>query len=141
MAKPFQSSASTDSSDYFGPDDPAFLEALANAVLPGDEGTGTTASRAPDAQSRSRKRSRDESDEVQVEMSSHVTLTRGLGDAEGDQEIYGASCFGHFGEYIHRKRAKLQIQNADLDASQNIGGKSKIFSSLAIYMCVSQCYC
>ncbi|KAG1736890.1 uncharacterized protein EDB91DRAFT_1329582 [Suillus paluster] len=125
MAKSLHSSASTDSSDLFGPDDPEFLEALRNAVLPGDP--------PPDAASLSRKRPRNESDERQVEMTSHGT-THGLGHTEDNPEIYGASRFGHFGEYMHRKRAKLQIQNADLDASQDIGEESRIFSGLSIYL-------
>lgn len=125
--KPFQSSASTDSSDLFGPGDPEFLEALRNVVLPGDQIT------APQ-ESLNRKRLRDESDEQQVGATSHGTLTHGLGDTEGNPEIYGASRFGHFGEYMHRKCAKLQIQNATLDASQDVGARKKIFSGLSIYI-------
>ncbi|KAG2352983.1 hypothetical protein BDR07DRAFT_1497303 [Suillus spraguei] len=127
MVKPFQSSASTDSSDLFGPGDPEFLEALRNVVLPGDQIT------APQ-ESLNRKRLRDESDEQQVGATSHGTLTHGLGDTEGNPEIYGASRFGHFGEYMHRKCAKLQIQNATLDASQDVGARKKIFSGLSIYI-------
>lgn len=130
MAKPLQSSASTDSSDLFGPDDPEFLEALRNAVLPGDQITAPP----PDTDSLSRKRPRDESDEQQAETTSHETSTHGLGDTEDNPEIYGASRFGHFGEYMHRKRAKLQIQNANLDASQDISPARKIFSGLSIYI-------
>lgn len=126
MAKPLQSSASTDSSDLFGPDDPEFLEALRNAVLPGDQITAPSA----DTESLSRKRHRDESDEQQVETTSHGTLTHRLRDAEDDPEIYGASRFGHFGEYMHRKRAKLQIQNADI----GVGTTTKTFSGLSIYI-------
>ncbi|OJA08236.1 hypothetical protein AZE42_09020 [Rhizopogon vesiculosus] len=133
MVKPLRSSVSTDSLDLWGPDDPAFLEALGNAVLPGDENARIPAPQ-PDAETMSRKRSRDESDELQAEMTSHATLANGLGDTEGDPEIYGASRFGHFGEYMCRKRAKLQIQNANLEASRDVGGKSKILSGLSIYI-------
>jgi len=135
MVKPLQSSASSDSSEFWGSDDPAFLEALGNAVLPGDEPSEIPAAQ-PCAESQSRKRSRDESDELQAEMTSHVTVAKGPGDSEEDPEIYGASRFGHFGEYMRRKRAKLQIQNANLEASQDVGGKSKVFSGLSIYVCV-----
>jgi DNA repair protein REV1 len=133
MAKPLRSSASTDSSDFWGSDDPAFLEALGNMVLPGGENAGIPAPQ-PNAESLSRKRPRDEGDELKVETASHATLTNGLGDTENDPEVYGASRFGHFGEYMHRKRAKLQIQNANLEASQDIGGKSSIFNGLSIYV-------
>lgn len=127
MVKPLQSSASTDSSDLFGPDDPEFLEALRNVVLPGDQITAPP----PDTESLSRKRPRDESDEQLVGTTSH---SHGLGDTEDDPEIYGASRFGHFREYMHRKRAKLQIQNATLDATQDLGTTKKIFSGLSIYI-------
>jgi len=132
MVKPLQSSASTDSSDLFGPDDPEFLEALRNAVLPGDQITAPP----PDTESLrlSRKRPHDESDEQQVGKTSHGTLTHGLGDTEDDPEIYGASRFGHFGEYMHRKRAKLQIQNAALDASQDVGSRKKKSSAVFQYI-------
>ncbi|KAG0706469.1 hypothetical protein DFH29DRAFT_798311 [Suillus ampliporus] len=127
MAKPLQSSASTDSSDLFGPDDPEFLEALGHAVLPGDRHTTPP----HDPESPSRKHPRDESDEQQVD---HEMTSHGTRGPEDNPEIYGASRFGHFGEYMHRKRAKLQIQNANIDASQDIGAKSKIFSGLSIYI-------
>ncbi|KAG1865330.1 hypothetical protein F4604DRAFT_998681 [Suillus subluteus] len=130
VLKPLRSSASSDSSDLFGPDDPEFLEALRNAVLPGDQITAPP----PDTESLSRKRPRDESDEQQLGTTSRGTLTHGLGDTEEDPEIYGASRFGHFGEYMHRKRAKLQIQNAALDASQEVSATKKIFSGLSIYI-------
>ncbi|KAG1819758.1 uncharacterized protein BJ212DRAFT_1446112 [Suillus subaureus] len=104
MAKPLQSSASTDSSDLFGPDDPEFLEALRNAVLPGDQ---ITAPR-PDTESLSRKR-----------PPSWDDIAR---DTDPWTRSMAQSRFGHFGEYMHRKRAKLQIQNAALDASQDING-------------------
>ncbi|KAG1856657.1 hypothetical protein DFJ58DRAFT_716051 [Suillus subalutaceus] len=134
VLKPLRSSASSDSSDLFGPDDPEFLEALRNAVLPGDQITAPP----PDTESLSRKRPRDESDEQQLGTTSHGTLTHGLGDTEEDPEIYGASRFGHFGEYMHRKRAKLQIQNAALDASQEVSATKKIFSGLSIYVHLRQ---
>ncbi|KAF9480856.1 hypothetical protein BDN70DRAFT_931346 [Pholiota conissans] len=48
-----------------------------------------------------------------------------------DDEVYGVAHYGNFGEYMRRKRAKLQIQNAQ------IGGRDdnpKIFEGLAIYV-------
>ncbi len=52
------------------------------------------------------------------------------GNEAEDDEIYGASHFGQFGEYIRRKRAKLQIQNAVLAQTENSG----IFRGLSIYV-------
>lgn len=46
---------------------------------------------------------------------------------ETDEAIYGASRFGHFGEYMSRKRAKLQIQNAS-------ERKSDIFKGISVYV-------
>ena len=47
-----------------------------------------------------------------------------------DDEVYGASHFGQFGEYMRRKRAKLQIQNAVLAQTEDSG----IFRSLSVYV-------
>ncbi|PFH52489.1 hypothetical protein AMATHDRAFT_2207 [Amanita thiersii Skay4041] len=52
-----------------------------------------------------------------------------LQEEEDDEEIYGAAHFGNFGEYMRRKRAKLQIQNAAL-AQDN----DAIFKGLSIYI-------
>jgi DNA repair protein REV1 len=60
------------------------------------------------------------------------------GAVEMDKAVYGASRFGHFGEYMRRKRAKLQIQNADIVGSQQDStggdGGSTIFKGLSIYV-------
>lgn len=52
------------------------------------------------------------------------------GNEAEDDEIYGASHFGQFGEYMRRKRAKLQIQNAVLAQTEDSG----IFRGLSIYV-------
>jgi DNA repair protein REV1 len=52
------------------------------------------------------------------------------GNEAEDDEIYGASHFGQFGQYMRRKRAKLQIQNAILAQTEDSG----IFRSLSIYV-------
>ncbi|KAL4075336.1 hypothetical protein V8B97DRAFT_1867717 [Scleroderma yunnanense] len=51
---------------------------------------------------------------------------------EDDTETYGASRFGHWGEYMRRKRAKLQIQNSSSEGTTE--GKSVIFRGLSIYI-------
>ncbi|KAG8217171.1 hypothetical protein J3R82DRAFT_5252 [Butyriboletus roseoflavus] len=54
---------------------------------------------------------------------------------EEDGAVYGASRFGHFGEYMHRKRAKLQIQNAGMaDTEASDEGKSDIFKGISVYV-------
>lgn len=52
-----------------------------------------------------------------------------------DSNTYGASRFGEFGEYMRRKRAKLQIQNAEMgDTPGPIPSKSKLFNGLSIHV-------
>jgi DNA repair protein REV1 len=53
-----------------------------------------------------------------------------------DDDIYGASRFGGFGEYMRRKRAKLQIQNAALRPTDDASG-SGIFKGLSIYVSIN----
>jgi DNA repair protein REV1 len=50
-----------------------------------------------------------------------------------DNDIYGASRFGDYGEYMRRKRAKLQIQNAALRDIDDVHGGG-IFRGLSIYV-------
>ena len=51
---------------------------------------------------------------------------------ESSSDIYGASRFGEHEEYMRRKRAKLQIQNSQLEDDS-----SAIFQGLAIYVSFS----
>lgn len=53
-----------------------------------------------------------------------------------DSDTYGASRFGGFGEYMRRKRAKLQVQNAEIGSSTPmvIALTSKLFSGLSIHV-------
>ncbi len=53
-----------------------------------------------------------------------------------DSNTYGASRFGDFGEYMRRKRAKLQIQNSEMEGSAPtvIAPTSKLFSGLSIHV-------
>ena len=52
-----------------------------------------------------------------------------------DSDTYGASRFGGFGDYMRRKRAKLQIQNAEMGDNPDAGtSKSKLFNGLSIHV-------
>jgi DNA repair protein REV1 len=53
-----------------------------------------------------------------------------------ETDAYGASRFGDFGEYMRRKRAKLQIQNAEMGSNtpMAIAPTSKLFSGLSIHV-------
>ncbi|KII95562.1 hypothetical protein PLICRDRAFT_34459, partial [Plicaturopsis crispa FD-325 SS-3] len=119
------------SSDYFGSDDPGFIEALQTAVLPGDiqlEETRQTVTqessqqRNGDHEGGSKKRARwnDEDDEPRPGSLASATNSHGnLQDADSD--VYGASRFGDMGQYMRRKRAKLQIQNTQWDSDGSAG--------------------
>ena len=116
--KPLQPDG-TQSSDYFE-DDSVFLEALRTAVLPGDPGyeAPKAPSSAPPATANPLKRPRTDSE---PEDSQVVT--------NDDDDTYAPSKFDGFGDYMRRKRAKLQIQNAEFDSEA-----PKIYKDLAIYV-------
>lgn len=67
-------------------------------------------------------------------------LKRRFCDAESEQEqddaIYGASHFGQFREYMKRKRAKLQIQNHELQNQTNASERKHLglFQGIAIHV-------
>jgi len=127
----------SNSSDYFEPDDPEFLHALQMATLPGDIpplavpvvacGSDAVQDQLPRT---SLKRSRSISDGQDIPQSTthrHDSLSR-------EDDTYGPSHFGQFGEYMRRKRAKLQIQNAELEEPVEAAVSGKIFRGLAIYV-------
>jgi DNA repair protein REV1 len=94
------------SSDLYD-SDPAFLQALEELEIP---------------------------EEVDAGPSRPATVKRAH-SPDNEQEYmnsnaYGASTFGGFGQYMARKRAKLQVQNSTLNESD----ASNIFRGLAIYV-------
>ena len=124
--------ASQNSSDYFEDESSQFLEALQAAVLPGDivSKSEDNASEAPNKDEDS-----DESEDIEPPPCTQPSLKRRLFETEDDRnDIYGAAHFGEFGEYMRRKRAKLQIQNEGLKAPD---GQSEIFKGLSIYVRVA----
>ena len=98
--------AASGSSDYFEPEDPAWIEALNAAVLPGDPSP-----REPVPLST--KNSQEEIIGTKRKLSSSEGQPEYVvvGEGGNDVDTYGASKFGDFGNYMRRKRAKLQIQN------------------------------
>lgn len=132
-------SSQTNSSNYYDEDDASFLEALQTTTLPGDaapednqdpsESQESEYLEPPPPTQPSLKRRR--LDAYEERHSAQPELD----DYTKNEEIYGAAHFGDFGEYMHRKRAKLQIQNAELEEPGRDGaGGSKIFKGLAIYV-------
>ncbi|KAI9069486.1 DNA repair protein [Trametes sanguinea] len=144
---------SSHSSDYFD-DDPDFLKAITELPIPApafddDLEPPPLAQRprvdpdepAPLTQ-RQLKRPRSPDDfEVDEGAQYHGVLssvdTKPDGDSETylDSHTYGASRFGEFGEYMARKRAKLQVQNAEMEVDEEDStSHSKIFRGLQIYI-------
>ncbi|TFY81643.1 hypothetical protein EWM64_g2367 [Hericium alpestre] len=143
------------SSDFYYSDDSSFLEALANAHYSGgaagtdpqieDEDepkvslqtdTSSDAEPPPCAQPpRKRSRSSDIEDDDVTYRSALPALTNADGTSYMDTDTYGAAHFGDFGEYMSRKRAKLQVQNTGInDCGEQSAGKSLIFKGVAIYI-------
>ena len=145
--------------DLFGTEDSAFLDALARTALPGDteqlpvagnlhlvksqgqtQGGGICGSAGSGNQSRKRSRSLEQ--ELEPNLSySHVVRVPNVCSDDGTtysehNDIYGPSKFNGFGEYMHRKRAKLNIQNAEIE---DLGGgkKSILFHGLSLYVCLA----
>ena len=135
-----KSQTSESSSDLFGSEDPEFLAALGNAVLPGDISVTKSASEFSSQPSSGHPPTppcgqpglkRRHSPSPSPTRSAFPRLLRSDEELpEVDQAIYGASRFGEYGEYMRRKRAKLQIQNVEMDE----GEKSRIFRGLEIYV-------
>ncbi|RPD55674.1 DNA repair protein [Lentinus tigrinus ALCF2SS1-7] len=144
---------SSHSSDYFD-DDPEFLKAIAEIQLPAiaDEPELLSSAEPPRAQRpkpledeppRTQKRLRSPEDDFEDDDGAHYHNVLNAVDANDDESLnsytYGASRFGEFGEYMTRKRAKLQIQNAELEDDEDVQGgeaapKSRIFQGLQIYI-------
>ena len=91
----------------------------------------------PPAQSRYKKRAHSISsdDEYPALVQSPDNLRAGTVSSYLDSDTFGASRFGEFGEYMSRKRAKLQIQNAEMgDIQEPTTSNSKLFNGLSIYV-------
>ena len=122
----------SNSSDYFEPEDPEFIQALQDAVLPGDVNAAAT----PESRA-TLKRSRSPSEEADISNTSFHPVPAGERGETGDEnDTYGRSHFGAWGEYMRRKRAKLQIQNsAQLEGEDDLE-RSRIFEGVSIYVCM-----
>ena len=144
---------SSHSSDYFD-DDPEFLKALSEVQLPElqEEQIASSFAEPPLAQrpkladdepprTQKRPRSPVSADDFEDDDGAHYHNVLHAVDANNEDEslnsyTYGASRFGEFGEYMVRKRAKLQIQNAEMEDEDEDGEplRSRIFQSLQIYV-------
>jgi len=121
------------SSDYFEADDPDFLDSLLRIKLPGDAPRSSQGSEARDDTSAVQKQVQDPTNIVHKSLKRPRSASQDLiHNPEEDLDTYGPSRFGHFEEYMRRKRAKLQIQNTHIEG---MDVSSNIFNGLAIYVC------
>ncbi|KAI0034990.1 hypothetical protein K488DRAFT_44193 [Vararia minispora EC-137] len=133
--------AADSSLDYFGSDDSAFLDALRNVGLPDDNALPPDPLPVPDDPETSieappcaqpSKRRRYTSPNAHGDHRAEADRPIGhLDEAELDEAVYGAAHFGDFGEYMRRKRAKLQNQDRQIGEGGEGGG---IFKGLAIHI-------
>ncbi|KAF9028865.1 hypothetical protein BDP27DRAFT_1387042 [Rhodocollybia butyracea] len=105
---------SSNSSDYFSSQGSEFLEALAKTKLPGDIGYDGDASEDLSKHGEVREVSPPPPNQKALLVSSKRKLEADDSKDSHDEQIYGAARFGDFGQYMKRKRAKLQIQNKDI---------------------------
>lgn len=85
-----------------------------------------------------RRRMSDASEEDDGIGSSHHQVLTSVDEGKNtlylSNDTYGPSKFGNFGQYMSRKRAKLQIQNAELDVCDERSSRKGIFHGLQIYV-------
>lgn len=126
----------SNSSEYYQDDDSQFLEALGKAVLAGDipqevenepDHTPFQEIEPPPATQKRKWIDIQERDTL---------LDCGSSSARKvvDDDTYRASRFGGFGDYMRRKRAKLQIQNSEIAGDSNGPRNNLIFKGLSIYV-------
>ena len=113
------------SSDWFSSDPGVYIQAL-------DEFEQSLAQQDP-------KQQIDKEQEIEIqEIRPPPTLhKRTHSEVTGDyldSHTYGASTFDGFGEYMTRKRAKLQVQNQILTSVSELETTSKIFQGIGIYV-------
>jgi DNA repair protein REV1 len=140
MSEPSHSSSSyPDLFEEYTPDILHALDTVESAHKPNEDNDAYL--QQPE---RGLKRRRSKSSERKPLLAADEALTvEGESSYMDDAVVYGASRFGRWDEYMSRKRAKLQIQNAEIyeaegGISENVADgrteKSKIFQGLKIYV-------
>jgi DNA repair protein REV1 len=103
-------------------------------VISDDDETCLQLNSPPLAQSRYRKRARSVSS-IDEPVHSPTNSPTGISSSYLVSDTYGAARFGEFGEYMRRKRAKLQIQNAEIgDTQRGKASECQIFKGLSIHV-------
>lgn len=136
--------------ELWGSEDPDYLEALANASIPSQSPskppaatTTTKRKRSPTPPSDGEFGDAADSELFDVNPSLIAPPPKGssaatkkeklVPDAQNDEYVYGPATFGGFGEYMFRKRAKLQRQNETL-IDDDEAERKEIFKGVAIYV-------
>ena len=128
---------SSQNTGYFEDEQEDFKDALMSLDVTAGESNAEPPATYPETPTKGlpRKRKHEEVDqfiEGESDINPHVLATMRQQDDKND--VYGASSFGGYGQYMARKRAKLQIQNADM-----VELKSKIFEGIEIYVRLVSC--
>ncbi|KAG8809527.1 deoxycytidyl transferase, partial [Serendipita sp. 399] len=105
--------ASSQATTFFGDDQEGFEDALKEMDL--DTPQLAAHNTTPTPSSRKRRASQTDDDILDIDNHSLATMRR----RDDPDDIYGASSFGGYGQYMSRKRAKLQIQNATMSKIQS----------------------
>jgi len=133
---PESSENSQNSSDYFWEDDSNFIRALQSMTLPGDKHQNEHAQLTNHSNAIEDDCENEEMHLPPAQSGFKRHFCNIESEQEQDDAIYGASHFGQFGEYMKRKRAKLQIQNHDLQNQINTSERkhSRLFQGIAIHV-------
>ena len=125
--------------ELWGDDDPDYLEALLNVSLSqsGHPAHGQKRKRSNSAEFENGDPEGDDDVFVDPTMIPQRTTTYAdSSNTKSEEYVYGAAKFRNFGEYMFRKRAKLQIQNDQLGDTEE--KKGAIFKDVAIYVRYAQ---
>ena len=125
-SRAIQPQSQEQSSDWFSSDPAVYVQAL-------DEFEQSLAQ-----QDRQHKTDEEQELNIQEVQPTPMVHKRSHSEVAGDyldSHAYGAATFGDFGEYMVRKRAKLQVQNQTITSSSGLETSSKIFQGIGIYVC------
>ncbi|KAF8528237.1 hypothetical protein BU17DRAFT_38905 [Hysterangium stoloniferum] len=120
------------SSDLFGTEDAAFLQALAETPLVDEQSITPLRITQPELEYVTDEQEGNRDDHKRKRSGSPEPFEGGE-PSYTDSDIYNASKFHGFGEYMQHKRAKLAIQNDEVEDSLG-GKKSDIFKGLALHV-------
>ncbi|KIO32567.1 hypothetical protein M407DRAFT_18608 [Tulasnella calospora MUT 4182] len=120
--------ASSQERELWGSEDPDYLEALVNYTFSSEKKSPSVGTK------RKRTASPEPESDVNPTLFTGPRPPKETVSSKNENYVYGAANFGGFGEYMFRKRAKLQIQNVQLADEDEGTKKPQIFKGVAIYV-------